>query len=558
MVAAKTTAFVRFVLTRVALTRTRPSRRIGLVVISAVGVCLCVSLTASVGVRAATAGRVAVPASLSARLISLRTVSGRIVASATVSNSGNAPVRSTTAVLGLVRGSGDRATGLLEFSVPSLAPGSSRRLRLTTPPIHGLHVAPGTYTALVCTDIYSQIGRFAQTANCSSGGRLAISTAGVPRPSGAAPNTIIRSAPAGVSRSSSAAFRFVSTVRHSTFECSLDHAPWFPCTSPHSYKGLVDGRHDFAVRAIGPTGILDATLAHASWTVDALPPVVTLATPVSGSTTTNSRPLFSGMAGTAAGDSSTVTVNVFSGSNTSGLPVQTLAATLAGSQWSVTPTTALANGSYTAQAEQTDSAGNTGVSTPSIFTIDAPPQSTAGSVGVAGATETTTPASPPPPPSTYSVGGSVSGLSGTVVLRDNGEDDLSVKSDGAFTFATRLVDGAGYDVSVETNPSGQTCTVSGGSGTVASANVTGVAVTCADSPPPPPSTYSVGGSVSGLSGTVVLRDNGEDDLSVKSDGAFTFATRLVDGAGYDVSVETNPSGQTCTVSGGPGRSRPRT
>ena len=61
--------------------------------------------------------------------------------------------------------------------------------------------------------------------------------------------------------------------------------------------------------------------------------------------------------------------------------------------------------------------------------------------------------------------------------------------------------------------------------------------------------------MSGLSGTVVLQDNGGDDLSVSSDGAFTFATPVADGAAYDVTVKTNPSGQTCSVSGGVGDCR---
>ena len=101
-------------------------------------------------------------------------------------------------------------------------------------------------------------------------------------------------------------------------------------------------------------------------------------------------------------------------------------------------------------------------------------------------------------------------------------------------------------MTVKTNPSGQTCSVSGGTGTVASANVTNVAVTCTTN------TYSVGGTVSGLSGTVVLQDNGGDDLSVSSNGAFTFATTLPTGAAYNVTVKTNPSGQSCSVSGGTG------
>ena len=104
-------------------------------------------------------------------------------------------------------------------------------------------------------------------------------------------------------------------------------------------------------------------------------------------------------------------------------------------------------------------------------------------------------------------------------------------------------------MTVKTNPSGQTCTVSNGSGTVASANITNVAVSCTGSGW---TTYSVGGTVSGLSGTVVLQDNGGDNLSVSANGPFTFATPLAGGAAYNVTVKTNPTGQTCTVASGSG------
>ena len=82
--------------------------------------------------------------------------------------------------------------------------------------------------------------------------------------------------------------------------------------------------------------------------------------------------------------------------------------------------------------------------------------------------------------SSYSVGGTVSGLSGTVVLQDNGGDNVSVSANGSFTFPTSLASGASYNVTVKSYPSGQTCTVANGSGTVASANVTNVAVSCTD------------------------------------------------------------------------------
>jgi putative esterase len=79
----------------------------------------------------------------------------------------------------------------------------------------------------------------------------------------------------------------------------------------------------------------------------------------------------------------------------------------------------------------------------------------------------------------FPVGGAVSGLSGTVVLQDNGGDSTSVSADGPFAFATPLPSGTPYQVTVRAAPPGQDCTVANGSGTVASAGVTGVAVSCA-------------------------------------------------------------------------------
>ena len=147
---------------------------------------------------------------------------------------------------------------------------------------------------------------------------------------------------------------------------------------------------------------------------------------------------------------------------------------------------------------------------------------------------------------TFSVGGTVSGLTGSVVLQDNGADDLTVTANGPFTFATRRPFGTSYAVTVKTNPTGQTCTVANGTGTIGTANVTNVTVTCTTL------TFSVGGTVSGLTGSVVLQDNGADDLTVTANGPFTFATRRPFGTGYAVTVKTNPTGQGCTVTNGTG------
>lgn len=143
----------------------------------------------------------------------------------------------------------------------------------------------------------------------------------------------------------------------------------------------------------------------------------------------------------------------------------------------------------------------------------------------------------------YTVGGTLGGLSGgTVTLTNNGGDELALTVDGQFTFSSPLLDGAPYDVAVMVQPSGQVCTVTAGSGSVSTADVTDVVVACVGA-------YSVGGTVTGLSGSVVMQNNGGDDLTVSADGTFTFSELLVDGAAYSVAVSEQPDGQLCTVGG---------
>jgi hypothetical protein len=80
----------------------------------------------------------------------------------------------------------------------------------------------------------------------------------------------------------------------------------------------------------------------------------------------------------------------------------------------------------------------------------------------------------------WTVGGTVSGLalSESVVLQNNGADDLTVSGDGPFSFSTPASQGSSYIVTVMNQPEGQTCSVSSGAGTVSGADITDVAVDC--------------------------------------------------------------------------------
>jgi hypothetical protein len=156
-------------------------------------------------------------------------------------------------------------------------------------------------------------------------------------------------------------------------------------------------------------------------------------------------------------------------------------------------------------------------------------------------------------PTMYTIGGTVSGLAGTgLVLQNDSGGSVTVGAKAtAFTFPTSVTSGSSYKVSVMTQPSNptQSCVVTSASG-MAMGDVTNVGVACTTT------TFTVGGSISGLVGTglVLQNDSGDNLTVVPTASTFTFPTAVDSVSGYKVSVLTQPAGpmQNCVVSNASG------
>lgn len=79
------------------------------------------------------------------------------------------------------------------------------------------------------------------------------------------PNTTISSNPPATNYSTQATFVF-SASETSTFECSLDSAPYVTCVSPKMYTDLANMVHTMSIRAIDLANNLESTPATYSWT----------------------------------------------------------------------------------------------------------------------------------------------------------------------------------------------------------------------------------------------------------------------------------------------------
>ena len=154
----------------------------------------------------------------------------------------------------------------------------------------------------------------------------------------------------------------------------------------------------------------------------------------------------------------------------------------------------------------------------------------------------------------FTIGGEVSGLEGSgLELSLNENIKKSITENGKFVFSDNKVkDGATYEITILTQPSDpvQICSLENKAGTVKEKDITDVTVTCAA-----PDSFTVSGTITGLWGSITLKNNGGDNLTksntvvgdIGNSVAFSFTTAIAESTVYAVTVGDQPVDQTCAV-----------
>jgi len=154
----------------------------------------------------------------------------------------------------------------------------------------------------------------------------------------------------------------------------------------------------------------------------------------------------------------------------------------------------------------------------------------------------------------YTISGIVTGLNSPtngMSIANKTSDLLFINTNGQFTFANSMQTGDTYDITIATQPTGpnQTCTVTNGTGTVQSSNITNIAIAC--SPP----AYNINVLVSGLVATSTGLNiyNGMDSMVVTANGVITISTNQMNGTPYSITkIDPVSPVQACTISNGTG------
>ena len=108
----------------------------------------------------------------------------------------------------------------------------------------------------------------------------------------------------------------------------------------------------------------------AAYRMDTVLPTPAISTPTVGSLAP-ATPTFEGTAGSLNSDAEIIKLKIYAGGTATGTPVEVVDVTRAGDgSWTHDQITPLGDGVYTIQVEQTDGAGNVGLSAPVSFTVD--------------------------------------------------------------------------------------------------------------------------------------------------------------------------------------------
>lgn len=150
---------------------------------------------------------------------------------------------------------------------------------------------------------------------------------------------------------------------------------------------------------------------------------------------------------------------------------------------------------------------------------------------------------------THQLKGSVTNLgSATGLVLVNGTDKQTVDPANPSFTMTPVGEDVPYGIAVLTNPTGLACSVTNGSGTMGTGDVTNVSVNCVPA-------HRLGGTITvtgvGSASNLVLA-NGADFKTISA-GATSFEmTPVGKNAAYNITVQTNPTGLACTVANGSG------
>ncbi len=145
----------------------------------------------------------------------------------------------------------------------------------------------------------------------------------------------------------------------------------------------------------------------------------------------------------------------------------------------------------------------------------------------------------------YVLSATINGLNSSgLVLNVNGTAKSMAAGATAQPLTGELPSGTPYSVTVQAQPAGLTCSVSNSMGTMGDATGPYITITCSGN------TYTVGGSISGLTGSgLVLLDNGGDATSLSANATqFTMNTGVTYGNSYAITVQTVPPDLVCAVS----------